>query len=78
MYDRVYTAPATMENGTNNCVFTSSSGRLSRLLFVLGQGAICSLVYAEKLAGIAKKAGERKALAEKEAAYSNAEVSNLH
>ena len=52
--------------------FKCSSGRLSRLLFVLGQGAICSLVYAEKVAALAKKVRERKTLQEKEAAYTRA------
>lgn len=68
LYDRVFTASPVI-TGTGSS-FQCSSGRLSRLLFALGQGAICSLVYAEKIAGLAKKAREKKILAEKEAAYS--------
>jgi hypothetical protein len=39
----------------------ASPACLSRLLFVLGQGALCSLVYTERLAGMAKKANDKKA-----------------
>lgn len=34
--------------------------RLSRLLFIVGQGALCSLIYTEKIASISKKAMEAK------------------
>jgi condensin complex subunit 1 len=66
MYDRVFTAEASGSNVSFQC----SSGRLCRLLFTLGQGAVCSLVYAEAVAGLGKKAREKKTLAEKEALYS--------
>ena len=42
-----------------------SAARLSRLLFVLGQGALCSLIYTERLADLAKKASDSKLLAAK-------------
>ena len=45
--------------GSSSKVFCSAA-RLSRLLFVLGQGALCTLVYAEKLADLAKKASDCK------------------
>jgi hypothetical protein len=34
--------------------------RLSRLLFIVGQGALCVLIYTEKIASISKKAVEAK------------------
>ena len=34
--------------------------RLARLLFIVGQGALCVLLYTEKLAGVSKKAVEAK------------------
>jgi hypothetical protein len=37
-----------------------SAARLARLLFVLGQGALCTLVYTEKLADLAKKTADKK------------------
>ena len=37
-----------------------AASKLSRLLFVLGQGALCTLVYTEKLADAAKKVSDRK------------------
>ena len=37
---------------------TASSAKLARVLFVLGQGAITSLVFTEKIAGFAKKRNE--------------------
>lgn len=73
LYDRVFTAGAAPAGEGGGAAFQCSSGRLSRLLFALGQGAICSLVYAERVAGLAKRARERKTLAEKEAAYSLAQ-----
>lgn len=42
-----------MQSTTNVC----SSLMLSRFLFILGQTASCTLIYAEKLASIAKKSG---------------------
>jgi condensin complex subunit 1 len=63
-------APAAAPVEATDTSFKCSSGRLSRLLFVLGQGAVCSLVYAEKVAGLAKKAREKQVLREKEAAHS--------
>ena len=39
---------------------TCSSARLGRLLFVLGQGALCTVVYAEKVADMAKKVSDKK------------------
>ena len=43
---------------------TTTSSKLARVLFVLGQGAICSLVFTEKIASVAKKAGEEQQKAE--------------
>jgi hypothetical protein len=40
-----------------------SAARLSRMLFVLGQGALCTLVYTEQVADLAKKASDKKAKA---------------
>jgi condensin complex subunit 1 len=54
MFDRIYCTE-------NKSQFACSPARLSRLLFILGQGAICSLVYAEKAASAAKKERERRA-----------------
>lgn len=78
MYERVFTAPTSRpehdesESTAPPPAFLCSSGKLCRLMFTLGQGAICSLVYAEQVAGLAKKARDRKALVEKEAAYARA------
>lgn len=43
-----------------------SAAKLSRLLFVLGQGALCTLVYTEKLADLAKKSADTKSSKGKE------------
>jgi len=45
--------------GTDGQAFASPS-KLARVLFVLGQGAICSLVFTEKIAAMSKKCNEEK------------------
>lgn len=53
--------PTHQNGGTNsNQKVFCSAARLSRLLFVLGQGALCTLVYTEKIADLAKKAADKK------------------
>ena len=46
--------------------------RLSRLLFALGQGAICSVCYTERLASASKRERDRQAVIEKDARSSAA------
>ena len=72
-YDKIFTAK--VHDAQNSSLLMCDSGRLSRLLFILGQCATCSLVYAEKIAGVAKKVRERNDLAVKEAAYQKSLVS---
>ena len=55
---------STLASSGSKCVCSPS--RLSRLLFVLGQSALCVVVYAEKIADLSKKHLEKKAIAMKE------------
>ena len=59
----MYATLASSLNNVGGNVVTSSS-KLAKLLFVLGQAAICSLVYTEKIANLAKKSNEAKQKAE--------------
>jgi hypothetical protein len=70
LYDKLF--------GTRDSAGTyrASSSALSRLLFILGQGAICSLLYAEKLSALSKKEKEKKATIEKEKAIHTKSCSN--
>ena len=63
LYDGIYPASAESNTGT----IKSSESKLCKLLFVLGQGAICSLVYIEKLASVFKKEKDRRAVIDKDA-----------
>jgi hypothetical protein len=56
-------------NNNNKYNHTGSTGKvycspakLSRLLFILGQCALCSVVYVEKLADVAKKCSDKKSV----------------
>lgn len=64
LYDGIYPASSI---GPNNASIETSESKLCKLLFVLGQGAICSLVYIEKLASVFKKEKDRRAVIEKDA-----------
>lgn len=52
-----------------------SPAKLSRLLFILGQCALCSVVYVEKLADLAKKSSDKKSVETKAVKEVEKEVS---
>ena len=66
---------------TLNCIegrAAATPSKLARMLFVLGQGAICSLVFTEKIATLAKKRGEEMKKAELREEMRNAKKNKTH
>ncbi len=71
LYDRLY--PPSCRDAAEGAAeqpmaqILAHEARLCRLLFALGQGAVCAVVYTEKLAGVSKKERDRQAAIEKDA-----------